>query len=73
MCTEKVGLDSEREGCLVFNLERSGGAVPIRKIEVEETQFRQSRIPLERAFFVTNFFSGDAEFLLTVKQVDGRI
>ena len=44
--TEKVGSDSGRESCSIFYLEMAGGAVLIRKTEVEETQ---SRIPSLRA------------------------
>lgn len=51
--TERVGSGSGEVGCSIFYLCRSiGGAVLIRKTEVEETQFQsafQSRIPSSRA------------------------
>ena len=46
--TEKVGSDSDGEGCSVFCLGVTGKAVLIRKTKVEETQFQttfRSQIP----------------------------
>ena len=65
--TEKVGSDSGGEGCSILYLEVTGGAVLIRKTQVEETHFQSTfRSRIASLQSATKKFLSNRRCLVTV-------